>query len=537
VRSARRYSPLVIVVLAEKPSVARDLAASLGAGARREGYFEGAGYRVTWAIGHLVGLAEPHEVNPSWRVWSRASLPMLPRAFPLVVLEGGRAQYRIVERLLRDAATTSVVAATDAGREGELIFRYIYERSGCKKPWQRLWISSLTAEAIRTAFAKLEPGARYDGLAAAARARSQADWLVGMNLSRAYTLSSGMLFTVGRVQTPTLAMVVARDREIRAFVPEHYLEVEATFEVPCADGLGRYRGTYHRAPESTAHDAVGPQGPRAKLRVPPLEQARLPADGELAEAVAQRARQGQATVRAVERKLQRIPPPLLYDLTELQRHANRLYGFTAKRTLDVAQALYEKYKVLSYPRTDSRHLSVAVAATLPAVIGTIASAYPGLVAAGSGERPLSKRFVDDSKVRDHHALVPTAESARLPPGSAEAKIYDLVCRRVLMAWHADRLESVTTVLTEIAPQAAPRPVDLYVTRGTSLEGPGWSVLEIKSKSKPDGASQPVIPGGLARGDQPRRARRVDPSQTDPTAATVHRGQLAHRDGDRRQGAR
>jgi DNA topoisomerase-3 len=497
----------VILVLAEKPSVARDLAAALGARARREGYFEGSGYRVTWAIGHLVGLAQPHEINPSWRTWLQATLPMLPREYPLVVLNDGRAQYRIVERLLRDSQTTSVVAATDAGREGELIFRYIYEHSRCTKPWKRLWVSSLTQPAIRAAFERLEPGTRYDGLAAAAKARSRADWLVGMNLSRAYTLSNGVLFSVGRVQTPTLAMVVARDREIRAFVPEKYLEVEATFKAP----NGEFRGTYHARTEGPVRDA------RGRLQVPKPERARLPADGVLAKQIAERAREGQARIAAVERKQHRTPPPLLYDLTELQRHANRLYGLTAKQTLDAAQALYEKYKALSYPRTDSRHLSTDIAKTLPDIVRAIAPHYEGLCAAGSGERALSRRFVDDSKVSDHHALIPTSEPARIPAGSREAKLYDLVCRRLLMAWHEDKVEAVTTVLSEIRPRDQPAgPADLYVTRGISVESPGWSVLEWKSQSSSRGAGEPVVAAGLAEGDAPEvTAVAIHPKQTQP----------------------
>ncbi|MEY4581652.1 MAG: hypothetical protein RL701_6355 [Pseudomonadota bacterium] len=458
---------------------------------RRDGFFEGAGYRVTWAIGHLVGLAQPHEMNPAWKTWSYTTLPMLPEQFPLSVLDDGRAQYRIVERLLRDSETESVVAATDAGREGELIFRYIYERAGCKKPWQRLWISSLTESAIRQGFAQLKPGERYDGLGAAAKARSRADWLVGMNLSRAYTLANGTLFSVGRVQTPTLAMVVERDRQIRNFVPEHYLEVEATFE----SARGQYSGTWFPRPDTGIYNA------RGKLFTFKAEQARLAIDGAQAEAICARVRNGAAAVAAIERNLRRTPPPLLYDLTELQRHANRVFGFTAKQTLDAAQTLYEKHKVLSYPRTDSRHLSQAEAPLLPEVVNAIAPRYPGLIAAGSEQRALGKRFIDDTKVSDHHALIPTTEHARLAPNSPEAKIYDLVCRRLLMAWHSDLVESVTTVFTEVRPVAQPAPVDLFITRGTSVEEPGWTVLELNARGRKPTA--PNIPGGLAEGEAQR----------------------------------
>jgi DNA topoisomerase-3 len=502
---ARGYQRVVILVLAEKPSVARDLAAVLGAHSRREGYFEGAGYRVTWAIGHLVGLAEPHEIEARWRTWSRASLPMLPHTFPLVVLEQGRAQYRIVERLLRARDTASVVAATDAGREGELIFRYIYERAGCKKPWQRLWVSSLTEPAIRAALAKLQPGRRYDGLADAAKARSRADWLVGMNLSRAYTLAQGTLCSVGRVQTPTLAMVVERDRQIREFVPQHYCEVEAEFEAPA----GRYRGTYHRITPDALRAA------RGKLRAISLELARLPSDGQEAEQIARRARAGRAHVVAVEDQTRRTPPPLLYDLTELQRHANRLFGFTAKHTLDVAQTLYEKHKLLSYPRTDSRHLSAEVAVQLPEIVGAIAPRYPGLVAPGSSERQLSRRFVDSSKVSDHHAIIPTALAPRLVAGSAEARLYDLVCRRVLMAWHADLIEALTTVVTAIEASADDAP-DFFLSRGTARAAAGWTVLELRATRPQPSAAEPDIPPGLREtGSVGVLAARVERRQTQP----------------------
>jgi DNA topoisomerase-3 len=490
----------MIVVLAEKPAVARELAAVLGATQRREGYLEGAGYRVTWARGHLVRLAEPAEMNPAWRVWSRAALPMLPETFRLRLVEGGGAQYRVVEKLLLDRETQSLIAATDAGREGELIFRYVYEHARCRKPWRRLWLSSLTPAAIRSALSQLEPGARYDGLAAAARARSQADWLVGMNLSRAYTLSSGELFSVGRVQTPTLAMVVQRDREIREFVPEPYVEVEVTFETAreC-----RYRGTYYALPRQQLWDE------RGRLRAFQPLRARLPADGELAQRVAARAQTGAAKVLAVDRSLRRTPAPLLYDLTDLQRHANQLYGYTAQRTLDAAQTLYEA-QLLSYPRTDSRHLSRAVAAGLPEIVRAIAPRYPGLVAAGSGGRALGTRFVDDRKVRDHHALVPTGKVPSRELGELEGRIYDLVCRRLLAAWQADFVEAVTRVVSEVRSAAAE---DLFASQGVSIEAAGWKVLDPTPARAPAQPAKLPIPGGLSMSDPLRVCD-----------ATVHRKQ-------------
>jgi DNA topoisomerase III len=486
----------MIVVLAEKPSVARDLAAVLGATARREGFLEGGGYRVTWALGHLVRLAEPGEIDPAWKTWSRSALPMLPSQFPLEAIASARAQYRIVAKLLRDRETKSLIAATDAGREGELIFRYVYEHARCRKPWVRLWLSSLTPAAIRTALSKLEPGAHFDGLAAAARARSQADWLVGMNFSRAYTITSGTLYSVGRVQTPTLAMVVQRDEDIRRFVAQPYLEVEATF----ASSKGTYRGTYYEPPEPGLRDTRGRLRPFDPLR------ARLPADGELAATIAARARAGTASVGAIESQLRQTRPPQLYDLTELQRDANRLYGLSAQRTLDAAQALYETHKAISYPRTDSRHLSTAVAETLPAILRAITPMYEGLIAASTG-KPLGKRWVDDTKVSDHHALIPTPQRPALRPSSPEALVYDLVCRRLLMAWHADLVESITRLLTEVRDREGPNtttaPPLLFATQGTVVQQPGWTVLNPLRRERsasPAAPQLPKIPSGLVRGD-------------------------------------
>jgi len=396
-----------VAVLAEKPSVARDIARVLGAGAKGNGYLHGNGYVVTWAIGHLAALAQPHEINPQWRQWRRQTLPMLPEQWPLVVYEKTKDQFEIVKQILNSPKISRVVCATDAGREGELIFRYIYDAAQCCKPVSRLWISSLTPDAIRKGFDALRPAAGYDSLADAARGRSRADWLVGMNLSRAYSLAYDEDLSVGRVQTPTLAMVVERELAVRRFVPEDYLEVMATFRPTGVPASASYQGTWFR-PRDAASVAAGAAGADKES----LSQAmRLPADGEEARQIAARARTGQAAIESIEAQTQRMPPPALYDLTELQRHANRLFGFSAQKTLDIAQALYERHKLISYPRTDSRHLSQDVALTLPRVVQTIAGPYRELLAPGTGERPLGRRFVDDSKVTDHHAIIPTTTSA------------------------------------------------------------------------------------------------------------------------------
>src|SRR3954463_3341884 len=238
--------PGTVAVLAEKPSVARDIARVLGAGNKGAGYLHGNGYVVTWAIGHLASLAQPHEIRPEWKAWRRDALPMLPASWPLVVYDKTKEQFEIVRKILCSDRVGSVICATDAGREGELIFRYIYEAAGCSKPISRLWISSLTEDAIRKGFAAVKPGGDYEPLADAARGRSRADWLVGMNLSRAYTLTYGDELSVGRVQTPTLAMVVERELAVRRFVPEDYLEVVATFRPTGRQEAEAYKGTWFR---------------------------------------------------------------------------------------------------------------------------------------------------------------------------------------------------------------------------------------------------------------------------------------------------
>ncbi|XYI02827.1 DNA topoisomerase 3 [Sorangium sp. So ce1128] len=479
----------MIAVVAEKPAVARDIAAVLGASRRAEGFLEGGGYVVTWAVGHLVAIAEPHQIDPAWKRWRLDLLPMLPGRFPLVVLPGTRAQFEIVRKILGRRDVERVVCATDAGREGELIFRYIYEAAGCTKPVDRLWISSLTPDAIRDGLRRLRDARSYDGLADAARGRSRADWLVGMNLSRAYSLAFDQDLSVGRVQTPTLSMVVERELAIRRFVPEPYLEVVATFCPYREGGAGAaeasYKGTYFRDRDLPG-EQPGAAGGDEKHETAPARR-RLPPDGEEAKRIVERARRGEARIEAIRSESRRLPPPLLYDLTELQRHANRLYGFSAKKTLEVAQTLYERRKLISYPRTDSRHLSTEVAATLGAVVQAVEGAYRGMLAPGTGTRPLGKRFVDDGKVSDHHAIIPTgSRSSRAELSGDEQKIFDLICRRLLSAWHEDHVTSITTVITAITTRggAGAPVVDRYHSAGSVVEKVGWKVLDIGFGKQP-----------------------------------------------------
>ena len=492
-----------VAVLTEKPSVARDIARVLGADKRGEGYLQGKGYVVTWAVGHLVSLAQPHEINPQWRQWRMDLLPILPEQWPLVVYERTKDQFEVVRKILTSARVSRIVCATDAGREGELIFRYIYDAAESKKPVSRLWISSLTPDAIRKGFDNLRPGSQYDRLADAASGRSRADWLVGMNLSRAYSLFYNEELSVGRVQTPTLAMLVDRELTLRNFVSEDYIEVVATFQGRENQDKETYQGTWFR-PQTGSKKGNNAQG----------NNSRLPADGQDAKSIILRARAGEAVIESLSSETQRIQPPLLYDLTELQRHANRLFGFSAQETLDIAQALYERNKLISYPRTDSRHLSVDVAATAPGIVAAVSASYQKQLAAGTGERPLGKRFVDDSKVSDHHAIIPNAispEKANLT--EKERKIYGLICSRFLMMWHDDHIQSVTTVITAITHEEF---VDRYRTTGTVVQQLGWKVLDVGSEGRnretkgrdEEKTPEQILPVNLATG-QPQDIANIE----------------------------
>ncbi len=490
--------PAFVAVVAEKPSVARDIAAVLGATRRGTGCLSGPGHVVTWAIGHLVALAEPGQMRPEWQSWRRDQLPILPQVWPLVVQERVKEQFEAVRKVLADPRVTDVVCATDAGREGELIFRQLYEAAGCTKPVKRLWISSLTPEAIRDGLARLRPAKDYDRLADAARGRSRADWLVGMNFSRAFTLATDEKLSVGRVQTPTLAMLVERELAIRDFVPEEYLEVIATF----TGETGRYGGTWF-------DPAKKEDGGK-----------RLPVDGAAAAAIVARVTSGEAAVESVESKTRRLPPPLLFDLTELQRHANRLLGWSAKKTLEVAQRLYEGRKAITYPRTDSRHLSRDVAATLPRVVQALGPEWGKFFATGTGETPLGGRFVDDAKVSDHHAIIPTPTAPR-DLDREERALYELVVRRLLAAWHDEHVAATTAVVTAVrrgtgtaAPEGVPEErtpgpirsagvVDRFRSSGTMVVAAGWKAVEPEpvSRKKDDEREEAELPPGLARGQR------------------------------------
>jgi len=433
------------LIIAEKPSAARAIAEALGGFRRREGYLESPTYLLSWAIGHLVELQAPEEYDQRWKRWSLGTLPIMPAEFRLTVLPETRAQFQTLARLGRQAP--SLINACDAGREGELIFRYIYQAAGFSAPVMRLWVSALTPAAIRTAFAELRPQSEYDRLYQSARCRAEGDWLVGINATRAFSVKWGDLLSAGRVQTPTLAMLVKREREIEAFRPEPYWEVTAEFVTAAGE---RYRGKW-----------FGPEGDR------------LP-DAESARAVVERVRGQRGQVESCQQKPVTERPPQLFDLTSLQREANKRYGLTAAATLKAAQSLYEA-KHITYPRTDSRYLSVALVPELPQVLRALAGLpdlHPLVTGADPGRVTRSnRRVVDDAKVTDHHAIIPTTEVPHSLAG-AEAKIYDLIARRFLAQFYPDARFLEQEVVTRVG--ALP---DRFMSRGRQVLEPGWRKVE------------------------------------------------------------
>ena len=385
------------LVIAEKPSVAQSIARVIGADERKDGYMEGNGYIVSWCIGHLVELAQPDAYSDAWKKWNYESLPMIPEEWQTEVKSDTAAQYKVLKELMHDKRVESVVCATDAGREGELIFRLVYGQAGCDKPMKRLWISSMEESAIREGFESLQPGSNYDNLYHSALCRQRADWLVGLNGTRLFTvLYGGKVLKVGRVQTPTLAMLVEREEKIKNFKKEQYYMAHILM-----DGV----------------DA-------ATERIDDKAQA---------DSIAAACESGAATVVSILKEKKTAQPPKLYDLTTLQRDANRIFGFTAKQTLEYTQSLYEK-KLVTYPRTDSQYLSDDMEATAWGVIGAVYKAI--LFEEPSGAEPDIKRILDSRKVTDHHAIIPTMEITKadlsaVPDG--EMKILSLAANRLLCA--------------------------------------------------------------------------------------------------------
>ena len=487
------------VIVAEKPSVARDLAKVLGARTRRDGYLEGAGYQITWCFGHMVQLAEPARYNEAWKRWRAETLPMLPEEFKLLGIDSSRAQLKVLKQLLHAKATEVVVNACDAGREGELIFRYVYDLLDCDKPTERLWLASMTDVAIRRGFERLEPGSRYDALADAARCRSEADWLVGLNATRAMTLrcreqgAGQELMSIGRVQTPTLALIVQREQEIEAFEPETFWQVYATFDA----------GEQERGIEP--HYEGLWTGKKKIDRFTTKESAE--------EVIKQVLGLGRGEVLSTEHKEVKERPPQLFDLTSLQRECNRRFGYSAQQTLDLAQGLYERHKLITYPRTDSNYLTEDMREGLPGVLRALKeeARYESWCQELLGALPLkvTRRVIQDAEVGDHHAIIPTEKCPALDRLSEqERRVYDLITRRFIAAFYPDALFALTRIMTGVGTHR-------FETRGKVRKEAGWQRVlpppskrqqEQQQRSQGSGAkkkpqqSEPILPN-VSRGDQ------------------------------------
>ena len=421
------------LVIAEKPSVAMSLAAVLGATERKDGYLEGSGYLVSWCVGHLLELAQPEAYKEQYAKWRYEDLPILPENWKYEVPKDKKTQLALLCRLMKDKRVDSVVCATDAGREGELIFRLVYEYAGCNKPMERLWISSMEDAAIREGFDRLRPGSDYDKLYDAAVCRAGADWLIGINATRLFSVLYGVTLNVGRVMSPTLALLVQRESDIESFISKPFYVPEIT--------CGGFTASGEKMTERSE-----------------AEKIRMDCD------------HNSAFVRSVEKQVKTIQPPRLYDLTTLQRECNRIYGYTAQQTLDYVQSLYEK-KLATYPRTDSQYLTKDMQATAASLILWLRDNMP--FGKGCAGEPDIDRVTDDSKVTDHHAIIPTVEIARtdlseLPSG--ERDVLTLLAVRLLCATtQANRFEAVTAILDCQG--------HTFTAKGKTILQSGWKEVE------------------------------------------------------------
>ena len=428
------------LVIAEKPSVAQSIAAVIGAKKRCDGYWEGNGYRVSWYVGHLAGLADAEQYDPKYVKWEYDHLPIIPDTWQFVVAKDKKKQFSVLREQMNAADVSEVINACDAGREGEAIFRTVYALTECKKPMKRLWISSMEDDAIRKGFSQLRPGSDYDGLHHAALCRNKADWLVGINATRLFSVlyGNGRPLNIGRVMSPTLAMIVQREAEISAFVPEPFYTVVLA--------LSDFTAVSERITD--------------KATAQQLQAA---------------CAEGQAVVQSVERREKSEKAPALYDLTTLQRDANRLLGYTAQQTLDYVQNLYEK-KLCTYPRTDSRYLTSDMASMLPVLVNTTAKAMP--FAKGLAVRLDADRVVNNKKVTDHHAIIPTRNIHGLDYNSltaGERSVLELICLRLLCAV-GQSYEYAETVVTLCCAD------HVFTAKGRAVLNPGWKAYEQKFRS-------------------------------------------------------
>lgn len=463
------------LVIAEKPSVARDIARVLGCGKKLNGAMEGGRYIVTWALGHLVTLDDPEGYDKKYREWKMEHLPMIPKKMELVVIKQTAKQYNAVKTQLYRNDVGEIIIATDAGREGELVARWILEKANCRKPIKRLWISSVTDKAIRDGFAHLKDGRDYNNLYAAAVSRAEADWLVGINATRALTCKYNAQLSCGRVQTPTLAMIAKREEEIRNFRPVDFYGLTVL--------SGGIQFTWQDNKSGSCRS---------------FQQEKM-------ESLLKEVRAGSLTIESIEKTAKKTFSPGLYDLTELQRDANKKFGFSAKETLNIMQRLYENHKVLTYPRTDSRYIGSDVVGTLKERLKACAVGPYRKLAGSLSMKPIkaSKSFVDDKKVSDHHAIIPTEQFVQLDHmTNEERKIYDLVVRRFLSVLMPPFEYEQTTVKAQAAGE-------IFLAKGKIVKSPGWKEAYDSSWSDDD--------------DEEEYGTNREPALKDQTLPTVKKG--------------
>jgi len=474
------------LVLAEKPSVAREIARVLKCNVKNKGFLEGPQFVVTWALGHLVTLAEPDDYDKKYKEWRLEDLPMLPANMKLKVIRQTSHQFQVVRNLMKREDLKELVIATDAGREGELVARWIMVLSDWKKPFKRLWISSQTDDAIREGFAGLKAGTAYNNLYDAAVCRAEADWLIGLNVTRALTCKFNAQLTAGRVQTPTLAMIVNREAEIKQFVPVDFWTIRADF----GDYFGDWR---NQAGNSRIFNYTQTEEIAAKLK------------GH------------QGVIKEVRTEGKSEPAPLAYDLTELQRDANKRYGFSAQKTLSILQDLYEQHKLVTYPRTDSRYITSDIVPTLPARLKSITVVPYAELVKPLLQKPLmpTKRFVDNNKVSDHHAIIPTEKPLQLTSLKTEERnLYDLIVRRFIAVLYPPYRYDQTTLITVINGEN-------FYSRGKVVKDQGWRAVTSKSAEK-DALNDDALPEQtltLSKKGDPKQVKgcKINKSKTKPPA--------------------
>ena len=510
----------MIVCIAEKPIVAHDIAEVLGAKVRKEGYFEGNGYQVTWTFGHLCTLKEPHEYTPSWKSWSLGSLPMIPPRFGIKLIDdpGIEKQFHIIERLMGQAEM--IINCGDAGQEGELIQRWVMQKAGAKCPVKRLWISSLTEEAIREGFAHLKDQQEFQPLYEAGLSRAIGDWTLGMNATRLYTLKYGQnkqVLSIGRVQTPTLALIVNRQKEIENFVPKQYWELKTLYRDTLFSAIVR------KSDEELAEEAAQEkENPAARKKAAPKEDANrgIPpiTDRKTGEELLQRIQNAPFTITDITAKKGTEAPPRLFDLTSLQVECNKKFSYSADMTLQLIQSLYEK-KVATYPRVDTTFLSDDIYPKCPKILEGIKD-YARFTAPLAGKQLLkSKKVFDNSKVTDHHAIIPTGVQ---PQGltDMEKRVFDLIARRFIAVFYPDCKFSTTTVTGEADS------IEFKVS-GKQILDPGWRVIFAKDteEESKEGEEESVLPA-FSKGESGPHQPQLNEKWTQPprpyTEATLLR---------------